>query len=249
MGLSKVPELCSNSCTCLSTQPKKCHIFVDNQSVLHGIKSPWSTKYPPIQETHKQLVAHKLDFDLHWVKGHSDVLGNDTADSLAKLGARGTGVATETPLSRSQLIKKVNESLLLKQQENWNPNEETIRRELFPTFHSIRTFAKLSRPKKIFQCVNKLDFRDCHRVRRLVSGRYPTNDLLYKWNLVDTPICPWCGLDNDSISHLVRDCWIFGNQRITMMETTGFPTSIGHLLSSWDNIVALEIFLKDVSSA
>ena len=73
------------------------------------------------------------------------------------------------------------------------------------------------------------------------------NDLLFTWNLLTSKKCPWCQLDDDSVTHLVRDCWVFGIHRIKLIEKIGFlPLQIGDLLQNRKHITALDTYLEDV---
>ena len=85
--------MCSKALGKLAIQPTICLLFVDNQAALHGIKSPWKAKYQRIKEVHELLCSHELTFELHWVKGHSNVAGNEEANllAIAKVGAAGCG--------------------------------------------------------------------------------------------------------------------------------------------------------------
>ena len=99
-GISKVPHMCSKALGKLAIQPTRCLLFVDNQAALHGIKSPWKAKYQRIKKVHELLCSHELTFELHWVKGHSNVAGNEEADLLAKVGAAGWAPSPLLPLPK-----------------------------------------------------------------------------------------------------------------------------------------------------
>ena len=80
-----------------------------------------------------------------------------------------------------------------------------------------------------------------------MSGRYPTNDLLFKWKLAESSLCPWCNLDEDSPTHLALECTAFGTPRMELVNTVGFSLhSIADLLTSREYILALEKFLLEV---
>ena len=246
-GISKTPSLCSETLPKLLIQPNKCLLFVDNQAALQGLKNPTRAKYQPLKVAHAALCNHKLKFEIHWVKGHAGIRGNEEADLSAKLGATGLGIRNELPYTKNQILEYVDTYILKSQQSAWSPKENSFIANIFPTFQSIQTLASLTRPKKQKLCKTPEDLIDCYRVRRFVSGRYPTNDLLFKWKLAESSLCPWCNLDEDSPTHLALECTAFGTPRMELVNTVGFSQhSIADLLTSREHILALEKFLLEV---
>ena len=129
----------------------------------------------------------------------------------------------------------------------WKPEEDSLTACLFPTFNAIKTLASQTLPHKPKQCLAADNSRNCYRVCRLVSGRFPSYDLLHKWKLVLSPICPWCNTEQDSISHLVLYCSFHGEARDNLINSIDFyPLSIADLLTERKLVVALEQFLNEV---
>ena len=54
-------------------------------------------------------------------------------------------------------------------------------------------------------------------VRQLISGKYPTNENLWKWKLKDTPTCERCDMGKtDTIHHHILECPTHEHLRVTM---------------------------------
>ena len=41
---------------------------------------------------------------------------------------------------------------------------------------------------------------------RLLLGKICVNDTLYKWKLIETPVCEWCGDEEQTIVHILYSC-------------------------------------------
>ena len=132
----------------------------------------------------------------------------------------------------------------------WAPNCKvgSLTASLFPTFNSINSLANLTFPRKSKSSVNAEDSWDCYGVRKLVSGRFPTNDLLHERNLCPSPTCPWCSIEQDSITHFILHCNFQGIARTNLVNSIGFyPHTRADLLGDRKHIVALELFIKEAA--
>ena len=75
-------------------------IFTDESSVLQALENSSFDNSAILSlalEINRFLHSYAVDLTLQWIPGHSDIQGNDRADTLAKRGA--TEVQTDRPAS------------------------------------------------------------------------------------------------------------------------------------------------------
>ena len=134
-----------------SSNPTNVFSSLTTKRHYNCLKNPTRAKYQPLKVAHAALCNHKLKFEIHWVKGHAGIRGNEEADLSAKLGATGLGIRNELPYTKNQILEYVDTYILKSQQSAWSPKENSFIANIFPTFQSIQTLASLTRPKsKIF---------------------------------------------------------------------------------------------------
>jgi hypothetical protein len=61
-----------------------------------------------------------LNIDCHWVKAHAGNHGNQLADRLAKVAVTGTEIGTYKKITKSTVIRELNEGTFIKWQNEWN---------------------------------------------------------------------------------------------------------------------------------
>ena len=245
-GLSRVPKMCSEIIPSLSLAPTRCHVFSDSKAALWGLKTPHRCHYSPLVAVHRSLSSHSLLFKLHWVRGHSGNLGNEFVDKLAKLGSLGYGSSHKTVITASQLLATVSAKHSLDQVNSWDPPEGSHCWDFFPTFSQFTKACSLTYCPPTSAHTNGLpDPLDCHLVRKIIAGRYPTRDLLHKWKLSEDQNCVFCNYA-DSVDHRVLFCPLLGNLRVGLLNALGhYPSSVKDLLTDRASMVALQRYLTE----
>ena len=243
LGILAVPSLCDNTPQPLLIKPKNCHIFADNSAALYNLKCPSKSKYHLIKLLHGRLRSHTLNFELHWCKGHSGIWGNELADAHAKCGSEGRGDFVKPPWMKSQLTRAINDSLNSRHLAEWAPDPTSLYSKLFPDLLDLKRCASLTKPQRKTS-LSPEDSLDCYFVRKMISGRYPTQDNLYTWKKASSPQCSLCGF-SDSIEHHILSCPALEDLRITMCAEINFrPLHISQLLTTRIDIKALHLFLQ-----
>lgn len=89
-------------------------------------------------------------------------------------------------------------------------------------------------------------------LNRLRSGHTSLKESLFKFRMVDSPLCTSCGVE-ETPNHVFWMCPRFDEQRITLsrslIKVRGFlPHSIEYLLATIDDdvIYALELFIDNI---
>ena len=237
VGLSTVPELCVKLYSSLPITPRKCHVFVDNKATLSGVKDPNKAKDPVIRKVHECFAKLPLSFQFSWCKGHSGIKGNDYVDTLAKKGANQQGLFHPTATSKNQACKFIATSLAIFEKQAWSPIKDS---SLFFSLDDLQAIVKRTKPQK-----QQDDTTDCYLVRRLLSGKYPTQDNLFKWKLASNPTCSRCNSGvEDSLYHHIVNCSALARDRTDLCNIIGFlPNHLPDLLKDRKSILALHSFL------
>ncbi|XP_054724353.1 uncharacterized protein LOC129234384 [Uloborus diversus] len=162
-------------------------IFSDSLSSILALKNSFS-KNQLVQTIQKQVLSSTKNFNIFWVKGHSNNRGNDEADRLAKLAADTNGLQEDAsvPYPASHLKRLLTTQLCMDWQYRWD-NAETSRglHDMLPT---IKLYPRVS--------------HRCHTIFSTGHGPFPS--YLNRFNIIDSPLCS-CGEIGDSL-HYIFDC-------------------------------------------
>ena len=180
---------------CWSRQHHKvCHfssllLQSDSRSVLATLSSP-----PPfllsqtLWQIWQELSILSCSIRLQWVPGHSFLLGNDTADELARRGA--LLVPSAIPCSLSPLTSRIHSRLF----SDW---KRTVSSKYFDTQVPSISTEELVLPRHA-RCV--LSRLRCNG-HSLLLGSY-----LFRIGRIENPSCSACGHSSQDISHLILHC-------------------------------------------
>jgi len=161
----------------------------------------------------------------------------------AKSCSGGRGDFVQPPWMKSQLTRSINDSLNSRHLAEWAPDATSLYSKLFPDLHDLKRCASLTKPQRKTP-LSPEDSLDCYFVRKMISGRYPTQDNLYTWKKASSPQCSLCGF-SDSIEHHILSCPALEDLRLALCAEINFrPLHISQLLTTRTDIKALHSFLQ-----
>jgi hypothetical protein len=208
-------------------------MFSDSQLTLEAIKIGNSAKKGRdlLQRIAKSFFALKekdIDVEFRWVPGHSGVCGNEQADKAARAAASQAGGLT-APLARrvreaAGLIKsiahdrKCNSDQLdpegLPGQFTWKPDQA------LPGRHTLRLYGAFTSEQASILIQAR-------------TGHCRLNQYLSRIGVVDDAKCS-CGIDDETIRHILCVCPLWAEQRKTLRAVAGEREGdVSYLLGGW----------------
>ena len=179
-------------------------IFSDSMSVLEALRNTHQDNIAvrqTAQAIHDIIAAHNTHITLQWIPGHTDIQGNEIADTLAKSGA--TSTQKETPCT-SRTMKQILKS---------NTKEEWLNR--WARGNTGRTmYHDMPQPKRDDQ-INKLHRKEQCLIFQFRTGHAKVNHHLNRINPQHAPVCRHCPHPYETTTHLLLDCPRLKKPRIT----------------------------------
>ena len=189
-------RLLSSTFTLCPSKTQHAVIFTDSKSVLHSLQSEHNIKNSCINslalEIHNFLNSHQTSLVLQWIPGHSNIAGNEHADTLAKHGASLPQPDPPISLHTAQQMIKSN------RKEEWLNRwaQGTTGRCMFP---------HLTKPSKSDN-INTLTRHQQVIIFRLRTQHIHLNNHLSKITSNTLPTCPLCQHPKETVTHHLFDC-------------------------------------------
>ena len=208
------------------------HIYSDNLACLHSLRNPYSPPHAHLfVPTLIQSTTTPSQVTFCHVPAHTNISGNEKADSLANQGAALSHTVIELPKSDLKEINKTN----IKQKVDTHSAEIWARFLTdHPTIHAI--FPTPSKWKEYKQNTTHL-----HKIHNLLYGTIPCYEYLFKIKVAYSDLCPICEVI-DSPQHVITSCPRFTPQRELYL---GAPRDIPSLLGGdISTLYAIDTFLS-----
>lgn len=223
-------------------------IFSDSRSVLSALQHNFNRKSSShiilsLKDKIRFLYNNGFAIKFIWIPGHCQISGNELADSKARSAImNGRDTHLKIPISdfylffknslRSHFRKWCIEIGLLKGTRYFNSFFQPRRHPWFYNLHI---------PRRTIVSIN-----------RLRSGHSSLRDSLFKFKIVNDPMCPICAQIEDA-NHILWQCQRFETQRSTLIKKISniyntLPLPVDLLLAdlSCDTINALNHFFLNI---
>ncbi|XP_076287597.1 uncharacterized protein LOC143212571 [Lasioglossum baleicum] len=191
-------------------------IFTDSLSALLSLQQPIiNTKTNPyILEIRKNVfkfaseTSNDSKIKFYWVPAHSGILGNETADALAKSAAN-TVAASSIKIPFTDLRESAKS---VATQNTYN----TIEKE--GLFKGVNYFTHFhNRKSKPWFSHTNLQREIITTVNRCRSGHYNLASSLFRIGFINDPKCH-CGYESQDIDHVLWQCPTFDEQRLEFIK-------------------------------
>ena len=140
-----------------------------------------------------------------WIKGHSEVRGNNKADRLARRAARRTPSSPEpvvapTIKTQVELIKRITHQRFC---DRWDKTPERLHAREMLRYPNEKTTIQLM----------ELSKRDLRLLTHFWTGHCKLNKHKFVMKLCNSPICRACEHEEESVSHIMFECPVLANLR------------------------------------
>ena len=183
------------------------YICSDSQAALMAIGSVEISSVL-VEECSRRLsnIGRQNRVTLVWVPGHQDIVGNESADSLARDGSSTVFTGPEPVLALSMAtIRRDIESFFVSQHNSrWNSlcNCRTSRATM-ATSHSSRTSFLL-----------ELHRNQLRSLLGVLTGHCKLNKHLYRMQLRNNPTCDLCREEEETVVHFLCSCPVLRTHRL-----------------------------------
>ena len=186
---------------------KQIEIYVGSQAALLALEKYIITD-KSVQTCKQNLnrLATGNNVTLNWIPGHCGHLGNEVADRLAKRGADlPAEQAEEVPVPQTHIKSLIKNWATKRHQTRWTWDPDECKQ------------TKMFLPKVENRIWKKIENQSIQRIRlvtQIITGHATLRKHLFRMKIVDSPLCPKCGEENETVEHLFCSCPAFMYERV-----------------------------------
>lgn len=206
---------------CLHLQEDKFCIITDSKSALYLIKKQEPDHYwfriKEIILIRSLSRVKEKQVQFQWVPSHCGIDGNEMADRIAKQAAN----MSPTFLPQYSLKKCISTArtvLIEKWIHCWS--RETKGRHLYSIQKEPNDFEQ-------YRDINRSTATFAARAR---IGHIATQTYLYRFNLSESPFCLWCGMEEETLEHILLKCSTLCSSRQVLLLALGTPFKLQDVL-------------------
>ena len=182
------------------------HFFVDNQAAIQSLGN-FLVKNDLVARCKRLLnvISMTNEVTINWIPGHSDQMGNEIADRLAKLGTK-HNVITNVPVPDAAVKQDIKKWMKQKHQREWsNPERSDFCRQTKMILPEINS--------KFWKQLKRYPRHMMNRITQLYTGQSLLQKDLHKIGLADSPTCEQCLEEEESVEHYLCECPAFATPR------------------------------------
>jgi len=187
-----------------------------------------------------------LKVTLRWVPGHEGIEGNERADKEAKRAAEGLhqnrranfgALAKQLPASKSATLQKFKRQAKERHQKAFRSQ---------PRYERISRIEPKAPSPAFRQLSKKLTRSQTSIIAQLRTGHIPLQSYLHRFKLTESPICPGCEEEPETVMHYLKVCREHGEARRALRRELGRDVEIGmELLGEKKNIRKVLRFIAE----
>ena len=217
---------------------RKTSIGIDNQSGITAVISIRPTPSHYIWDLfhnriHAAIQKHiNLEIVIRWMPGHIGIEGNEAADKEAKRAVQeGSSPDDQLPAA---LQKRLPDSKSAAKQAFMTKLKKKAHKEWKKSTHyqKINQFDDSMPSKKYLKLVKPLRRKQSSILYQLRTGHAPLAKHLHRFHKADSPQCPCCHQEEETVHHYLIRCPAHRSARNTMIRDAGMnATKMNKLLS------------------
>lgn len=198
-------SICAKYCLENDYSDRRINICSDSQAALKAVES-WHFSSKLVLECRNALqeLSRLNVVTLLWVPGHSNILGNEEADHLAREGSSSPfiGPWPSIPLSRMFFNNTIKKWLLKQHSLYWNR---------IGKYEQSRLYLREPLPR-LTQEILKLSKKHARLVVGVLTGHCTLNKHLNRMGLATSSSCEKCG-EEETAFHFMCDCFFYSRIR------------------------------------
>ena len=183
-------------------------LFTDSRSSVDAIANVHclTPLIVEIRQRSSEIKSNGTPITFNWIRGHTDIYGNEIADKLAKdatLNSKRSTDYADFPIAYAKHhFKQIAEI-------EWNTRYQTL-----TTGETTRLFFPTLKDAKLFFDEMPTNYY----LTQMLTGHGVFRSALKRWNLREDERCP-CGHAKQDVTHLINDCHIFAHERSNLERT------------------------------
>lgn len=193
---------------------KSASIYIDNQAC---ILSSQSTRSRPghhlVDHIHAQMkrVIKKhpnIHIRLRWIPGHMECEGNEAVDEEARKAAQGESSSDKALPARfrSRKVLPTSKSAV---KQTYQARLKVRSKQSFAKSPRYAPFCRIDKSlpsDKYRKLISSLPRKHASILTQLRTGHVPLNKHLHRIKCAESPICPKCEMENETVAHFLLMC-------------------------------------------
>ena len=229
----------------------KVSLYTDNSSLVKAVKKDKSTSGQHLVKQLREAANNiRCKLTIIWISGHSEVIGNEKADGLAKqaterkssrMSSLPPSIRKGVPSSISAEKENFHKHLLRDWQEHWH---DSPRRERFLELEENVPFQKYQKLQ------DKLTREQASKIMQIRSRHIPLNTYLHRIGKAGSRKCPKCECTAgeeaapETVSHFIFECPAYEDEQWELGRALGRrDLNLKNLMSSEKGLRALTKFI------
>jgi len=168
-----------------------------------------------------------VDITLRWIPGHEGLEGNEKADEEAKEATKGRhknkgaefGILGKgLPASKSAVLRKFKEKAKTKYQQSFRGK---------PRYERMSKFEPKAPSSEFRNASKTLKRAEVSIMTQLRTGHVPLQSYLHRFKLEESPICPSCRKEPETVTHYLKFCESHKEARREMRRELGRDVEVG----------------------